>query len=557
MTCGVTATYKTASRPLKTVAFLTLVFFTVTNLAYGQALPLSFAGKLPGEVRVPSFVQGLQIPPELGTLRQVHAGGPSTVILLQDAHSQTGAQRHIEGILKYLNTREGFGALFLEGAFRGPVSKELLHFTKDPRSNREIAERFLDKGLIGGGGLYLLGSSKGTAAYGVEDPDLYIKNLKQFRKIYQSKAEMERFLTSAEQKLVSQSSRVMGPELRKFHEEWRAFLNSRREIPAFYDLLAQYAKRLLRVDLKDAWSQFDYPQLVRFFKLRALEAGVTGDDEKAVEKETKALRSWLRTHKSPSGSEIATPPKTGLAMTAMGLSLRTAKPRQRRAKTEKQSGLKSEIATPQRTGLAMTAGVDKDAERVPFEEILKAGEASSVRDPRAYFEDFFAAHHASGFTFERYPALTRRIGKLILCRELDAAGIQEETEQLTERVLAHLTRTADEKKLVKLFRDLQLLKKLFALELSKKEYDEARVAGERLRPSRVLRGLSLGSGLRAMDATFRQALEFYETASRREDVMFAHLLKTLRAEKPERSVLITGGFHTGGLEARLKAGGFS
>ena len=486
---------------LKAIALLTGIFFCVNNLAYGQSI--AFANKKDKEMGSRPFSQQVHIPAQLGTIEKIHTRGTSTVILIQDAHSQPEAQRSIEKILQYLDSNYGMENLFFEGAFHGPLSKKLLNFQKNPAINRILAERLVDRGLAGGGGLYSLGNTPNTNFYGVENPGLYVKNLCQFRAVYQGKAESDIFLSVLEEKINLESARLFNPDLFKFYREWSAFLNSRREILGFYDTLLQYAKNFTQLDLMDSRNQFEYPQLVRLFRLRAM--GKEKPEQGSLEKEKNNLLTWF---------DKEVPEK-----------------------------------------IKNTSRLN----RVSLEKALAWNEKSLPNDMRAYFENFYNTSHVYGFSFKRYPALTRQIGRIILEQERSAEKINQEAEALTEKILTQLALSPEEKRQILIFRDYQILKKLFSLELNKKEYRLVSNRAAQLSPAVFLNRLGLKSGQRSqsLEQLFKQAIRFYQTAEQREEVFFKNMLKTLKASRSKRSAIITGGFHSEGLERLLSENGFS
>ncbi|HOW59324.1 MAG TPA: hypothetical protein PLO78_06335, partial [Candidatus Omnitrophota bacterium] len=495
------------SRSVRIIALLTNFFFIANTVAFGQTTVFSNGT---GYLSAVALVRDLKIPAAFGTVQQRHAAGRASVILIRDAHSQIGAQRNIEKMLSYLKTQYGIKALFLEGAFRGPIPKNLLHYKKDDRVNLELAERLLGRGLAGGAGLFLSRHAKDTVGYGVEDPELYVRNVKQFRAIYQEKPAADRFLAAFAKKLLTRGSRVFRQDLNQFLREWLAHQESRREVLNYFELLAQHAKRVLRVDLKDPWNQFEYPQLTRLFALRHFEKASVGESPEEIKKEKAALFAWL-------GSV----PVRAVAQSPNG---RLPRP-----------------------------------EQALLEMILSSEDHVASMDLRTYFEDFEALYRSRGFSFEKYPALKRRIGKLILASEIDAEKMNGEADRLTGKILCQMARSDEERELTKLFRYYVLLRKLFSLELGKKEYLEIRGQAEDMLPSHLLKqsGFPAEGPDKEIDTLFKHALGFYQTAVKRETVMFANILQTIQNSKPEKSALVVGGFHSEGLEALLKSHGIS
>ena len=498
------------SGSVKTVALLVNFFFITNTLTYAQGPLAAMQGSGFLDVRAAQFIQDLKIPSAFGKIQERYAAGSARVILIQDAHSQTGAQRNIQKMLEYLKAQYDVKAIFLEGAFQGKVPKDLLRIEKDPQIDQELAERFFKKGLVSGAGLYLFHHPDGMDGYGMEAPELYVRNVQQFRGVYQKKAEADKFLNAFREKILTAGSRIFNPSLREFHREWAAYLDSRRDTLNYFNLLAKYTKRCLGFDLRDPWNQFDYPQLVRLFALRHLEKTASGDDKEKLEDEKKAVFAWLRS-------------------------------------------VSVHAVTPYPNGRF------SNMDQALLDVIFSSDDDSLSIDLRSYFEDFYTKYRSRGFSFEKYPALRRRIGRLILSQELDTEKLSQEADQLTQKILEKLAVNRQEKKLVGFFDDYRLLRKLFALELNKKEYLELKKDPAHFFPSAIVKHLNLPATERvvALDALFSQALDFYQTATRREQILFANMCKALKKNRLQKSVLIVGGFHSEGLEVMLKEQGIS
>ena len=89
----------------------------------------------------------------------------------------------------------------------GEIPSWILEFSPDPYENKKIAEKFLEKGLIGGPELFLLDAPQGVNTFGVESPGLYKKELDLFRRVYKNKSLSDSFLEARKSKIVKQSQK--------------------------------------------------------------------------------------------------------------------------------------------------------------------------------------------------------------------------------------------------------------------------------------------------------------------------------------------------------------
>ncbi|MBI4711073.1 MAG: hypothetical protein HY767_01210, partial [Candidatus Omnitrophica bacterium] len=162
------------------------------------------------------------------------------------------------------------------------------------------------------------------------------------------------------------------------------------------------------------------------------------------------------------------------------------------------------------------------------------------------------------FSMAQWPNWTLYAQYIILMQEMEGKGLHEETLKLKDKIQTALAKTADEKEYLSKARELYLLRRLFALELTRAEYEDLRnlhISSEELaaglqptdgRPETKNKGLqSPVSGLQSVCAN---AVEFYETAVLRENKMFANALTKMSEAKQQRAVIVTGGFHADGLK---------
>ncbi len=158
------------------------------------------------------------------------------------------------------------------------------------------------------------------------------------------------------------------------------------------------------------------------------------------------------------------------------------------------------------------------------------------KDIRSFLEKFLNETQDLGFEFQDYPALVKLLGARLLGQEIRAEELLRETKRINEIILTALSKTHDEQRIVAQYKKYLLLKSLLELELTHEEYQEARgVLAENDLPYAV-----------------RLALKFYEVAIKRDDVMFEQMFAKIKDLNIQSAILITGGFHTAGLENIFK-----
>lgn len=173
-------------------------------------------------------------------------------------------------------------------------------------------------------------------------------------------------------------------------------------------------------------------------------------------------------------------------------------------------------------------------------------------DLRTRLEKIHEALSPAGFTFKDYKALSKAWALLIIQDEIKSQDLMVETEKLSRMILDKLAVSAEEKKLVEEYREFLLLKKLFSLELSREEYLHF---SEKYRPREILRRFAPQNDTVAV--VFEKALDFYRFATERDQVIYKNMSERIQATGKKAAILITGGFHAGGLQERFKQNNFS
>lgn len=171
------------------------------------------------------------------------------------------------------------------------------------------------------------------------------------------------------------------------------------------------------------------------------------------------------------------------------------------------------------------------------DKTIRTGEISP-ESPRKTVEDFISSAAAASFSFKEYPQILNVLMLRVLESELDAKPLMKETDTLFEQLFAHLASTEEEKELLNDYREWNLLKKLGRLELTPEEWQEIKTR-ENL-PSETL----------------KKAARFYDLMAVREKQFYSQV-ETVSLSRKKPLILVTGGYHTAGMEKLFEAGNLS
>lgn len=189
------------------------------------------------------------LPQELGYIQESVKVPDSkrTVIHIQDAHCNYAAQRSIVEILAYLTTEYGVYAVNCEGGAEG---YDLSVFTNiQGKSVREkTADYFVKEGVVSAAEYYAVNNPQKVKLWGVEDPDLYIKNLKIYKDSLAHKSEVDRYIKSLRYILDNLKRHIYSNKLLEFDKYYTRYKENKIAFKEYLLYLISIAqKRMINV----------------------------------------------------------------------------------------------------------------------------------------------------------------------------------------------------------------------------------------------------------------------------------------------------------------------
>jgi len=498
----------------RAISLTIAILFTFQTIAWSAPVQPSTVSFQPSVERLDhlSLVNSIQIPAELGTIEKTFdategflltAKSP-TIIHIQDAHGSYEAQKNIAGIIEHLVDQYGVERLFLEAA-NEKLDPSRFHFFKKHSLNLEVADLLMRHGELTGAEMFLLKRSRqeeGTrpSGYGVEDTTTYRQDLALFQEVIREKEGSKSFIQHLSSQMKTIESRVFSPTLLQFVKAWRSYRQTPSELRRFLRLLYSIANEKLAINLQDPNHQDTYGNVIRIIKLDAVEARL---DQQDLKREHVALSDLLSGH------------------------------------------------------------ID-DKLYSWFTSLLSSEKGEHEGYPRFQFERIYDQIASSDIDFKDFPQFLIFAQSLIFQAEVDALALFQEVENLTNEVLRVLAKSDKEKELIRFAQNLDQLKNLLVLELSRNEYSAFEKQQDHLSPKHLLSRIHELTGEEGnfqdtaeIQERFQKALAFYSLAEEREAYFIDKTLFFMSKEKNPISILVTGGFHTHGLQDLLQERGVS
>jgi hypothetical protein len=513
---------------IRALSLITLFCFLANHATF--AVPGGGLTVVP-QTESPAFLQ-IEIPENLASVEEIFQApaksDPRLILYIQTAHGSYEAQLKIKQLLDYLYQTYGFKLIFVEGAVE-QLNPDHLRLFPDAENNRRFADHLARQGELTGAEFYLMDGPSDVEAVGIEMADIYRENYEAFKAVYRAKPQGDAFLDDLERRMQTLASRLFSADTRRMLSEWKKFESGHRDFLPYVRQLAEESRKVLGVNLESLFSQVEWPQVTRLLVLQSMEKDL---DRVKAEREKTALLDFLK--------------KQGVSET-------------------------------------LTEEIEELGEKkISMNRLADAGQAAEEARPRYLMERLIEEAGPQGFQFHDYPAFSLYAGYLILQSELESRKLFEEIELLFKKILDELTHSEIAKNLLELYRDQDLLRKLFALELTRAEWGRVYYRREWIEPKALRRRLTAvreemendlrfragrrDRGLRPLreedqlpqetltmlDGIFESAFRFYDVARRRETVFHDIMRREMEERNADKAVLVAGGFHTEGVVDLLR-----
>ncbi len=532
---------------------LILIFITSYPAAPG-ALAVNTTGvekAPPGNAVLPGDLTQIQIPAENGKIEEVfQVSGQETggmrqgagdegqikpgvsrlvsrapfVVLIQDAHAIPQAQKNIQKLIGHFQSQYGIKLIGVEGA-SSQFDPQIFRSFPDQELLKKTFEGYSERGELTGSAAAAIFPPEGdneVAYHGVEDWTLYEQGLALYLAAMEKEPDITSKLAVWEKELEEKKRRFYSKELLEIDKTLALFWENKMNLP-------EALKVLSKVQAPEKGSEIE-------MILKESEYGEK--DQAAVEAEVREIAEKVRlslrvTEGSEAISEIASsalrPSRNDIA-----------------AFNQKYQEFQTSRITPQAFALYL-------------KEFIESGRGSWLGEKGTGNTSLpvpFSLKKAYSRLTTQDSRLVRVIESQKRLRDIQGTRFFADFEAYANSVKGRLLTTDQERVLDRESRNLILAKRLAHLELSRKEWEEAKSWTKDQRPETS----DLWSLIRGK-LIFHEA--FYQNAEQR-DMAFLTNLTGLMSHKEKSpvsghgsqvtnsAILVAGGFHTEGLVQRLK-----
>lgn len=227
----------------KIISFFTCICFFISCI-FSQTVYAFTISPMPVQnINLSSQITKTLVPFNLGKVTDaMYANDGDIVVNIQDLHSHEQTQRNISNILSLLDKNYGLDKIYVEGAV-GTVNTKWLQNIKEKNLKEKILNNLLKSGRLTGSEYYAVKANRNNILQGIEDHDIYIRNLKRLKRIYSLKEEIDNFVPYLQYLLEKVSEKYYSSENKKTNDIIKSYKNGKIKTGKYFDLLLKQAKK--------------------------------------------------------------------------------------------------------------------------------------------------------------------------------------------------------------------------------------------------------------------------------------------------------------------------
>ncbi len=419
--------------------------------------------------------------------------GDRVVFLIKDAHCVFEAQKNIGRIINLLNRDHQVDLVCVEGA-SGLVQPEILAVSPDEARRRQVADKYLKNGYLTAAEAIAMVAGKECSFQirGVENLDLYLKDLEVFRNVYEGSQTADTFFRFCSRMVHNLKEKLFSPSALVFDKRIMAYRSKGTTLSETIFYLAEFNQQRLS----------EYPELHLIFRTIQLESAI---DFTKVEEERIDLIRTLES--SLEKEEVSSLVKHSLLFKAGKISSYTY-----------YGYLKKLMST---DDLKIYPNLYRYIRLVKMEAMINSGQMFQELDRliEDTYKDFLKDKLARELhEIDEQVSLLQKLLKLELTRE------QWLKYQHTNINIAGIANF------------LNIRANIYSLQVPP-EFTDADFISQ-------------------MQDFLRWPEKFYHYAVERDGVLVGNLIKRMEEADRDRAALIIGGFHANGVEEELRGKGY-
>ncbi|WP_372519282.1 PEP/pyruvate-binding domain-containing protein [Candidatus Ruminimicrobiellum ovillum] len=218
----------------KFIAVFTSITFMFTGV-FGNSAFASIGTSMPAIDNI-KFDNPI-IPMSLGKITSAKYFDSEDIIIdIQDLHCHAETQRKIASIIGYIDNEYNINNVYLEGAFKTVDTSWLSAFNNN-QNGTKVLEGLIDSGKLSGTEYYSIINNKKNFVLGIEKEELYKENIKLLGSILSLQPEIEAICSQLEKEIGKVKRDYSGRQTRKLQRLIKSFKEKEIDAKHFYSQL--------------------------------------------------------------------------------------------------------------------------------------------------------------------------------------------------------------------------------------------------------------------------------------------------------------------------------
>jgi len=462
-----------------------------------------------------SDISQIHIPQELGRVVEVHQGTAGNVedtapliVGIQDLHTNPEAELNLAKILEILLKDYNMGLVCSEGAV-GKVDTSSVSSFPDSSIREKVSRIFINSGELTGEEYLSITKYPELPIWGIETKDIYFDNIIGFNKIMKFNPQSQTFISQVKKAITQLKPKIYSKDLLDLDQKEAEFSSQKLDTAKYIEYLMN-RRGHLSVPYGSNSSFND-----RYRNIALLNETI--QMEKTID-QLKIMKDFQNLH----------------------LNL--------------QSTLHSKSLNNDLDGLIARANLFKDQKISPFSFY-------------SYLKDLALKHLKEDFAI-KYPELNSFVDYLTKVNSLDSTKLFTELEDLNFEIKESLSKTDEQKTLVKADHNINFLESFFNLKVSNEDLDyylnnkdSHKVAFFKDFLPKTLKRYNINAFIDynpdLIDFHLQELEDFYKVVKDRDIAMVTNAIFEIEKRNVKLATLIHGGFHTKGITKLLKEKGYS
>jgi len=188
----------------------------------------------------------IHIPSEIGRVIEVYQAqepdAKGLVVHIQDLHTNPEAEYNLANILEILLRDYNMGMVCSEGA-TGIIDTSKVSRFPDVQAREKVSRIFVNAGELTGEEYLSITKYPDMPIWGIEDKDIYLKNIEDFNKIMRFSPESQIFISQAKKALTELKPKIYTKELLTIDQKESDYENRKIETNDYLKNLASYIQK--------------------------------------------------------------------------------------------------------------------------------------------------------------------------------------------------------------------------------------------------------------------------------------------------------------------------